>query len=104
MNEKIYKVADNIYCTVAGITSDANVLVEKLRETALNHYLQYGENIPVEQLVIRLCNIKQHYTQIGGIDFNLLIYQKLVYSNLSEKGLLSKYLEVLATFYRSFFY
>uniref|UniRef100_A0A914I246 Proteasome subunit alpha type n=1 Tax=Globodera rostochiensis TaxID=31243 RepID=A0A914I246_GLORO len=66
MNEKIYKVAENIYCTVAGITSDANVLIDKLREMAVANTLQYGENISVEQLVVRLCDVKQHYTQIGG--------------------------------------
>ncbi|KAL3077104.1 hypothetical protein niasHS_013093 [Heterodera schachtii] len=66
MSEKIYKVSANIFCTVAGITSDANVLVDKLREMAVMNTLDFGENIPVEQLVIRLCNTKQHYTQVGG--------------------------------------
>lgn len=66
MKEKIYKVSENICCAVAGITSDANVLIEKLRGMAVYNTCDYGENIPVEQLVIRLCNIKQHYTQVGG--------------------------------------
>lgn len=59
-------MSGNIYVTVAGITSDANVLVDKLRSISIDYKSQYGEEIPVEQLVIRLCNIKQYYTQIGG--------------------------------------
>uniref|UniRef100_A0A183CP67 Proteasome endopeptidase complex n=1 Tax=Globodera pallida TaxID=36090 RepID=A0A183CP67_GLOPA len=42
------------------------VLIDKLREMAVANTLQYGENILVEQLVVRLCDVKQHYTQIGG--------------------------------------
>jgi len=66
MHEKIYKVSNNIYCSVAGITSDANVLIDKLREVAVDHRMQYDEDMAVEQLDIRLCNVKQFYTQIGG--------------------------------------
>jgi len=53
-------------CSVAGITSDANVLTNELRTSAQRHLLQYGEPIPCEQLVIWLCDIKQAYTQYGG--------------------------------------
>lgn len=54
-------------CCVAGITSDANVLTNELRAIAQRHTLQFGEPIPCEQLVMRLCDIKQAYTQYGGI-------------------------------------
>ena len=57
----------DIACSVAGITSDANVLTNELRAIAQRHALQFGEPMPVEQLVIRLCDIKQAYTQFGGI-------------------------------------
>ena len=30
------------------------------------YMLQYQENIPCEQLVMRLCDLKQAYTQFGG--------------------------------------
>ena len=33
-SEKIYTLDDNIACSVAGITSDANVLVTNLQQTA----------------------------------------------------------------------
>ena len=53
-------------CSVAGITSDANVLTNELRLIAQRHLLQYGESIPCERLVSWLCDIKQAYTQYGG--------------------------------------
>lgn len=51
---------------MAGITSDANVLTSELRAIAQRHRLQFGEAMPLEQLVMRLCDLKQAYTQYGG--------------------------------------
>jgi len=65
-SEKIYRLNDDIVCSVAGITSDANVLTNELRLIAQRYELNYGEPIPVEQLVSHLCDIKQAYTQYGG--------------------------------------
>jgi len=65
-SEKIYKLQEDMACSVAGITSDANVLTNQLRLSAQRHLLQYGEPIPCEQLVASLCDIKQAYTQFGG--------------------------------------
>lgn len=53
-------------CSVAGITSDANVLTNELRLIGQRYLLQYGESIPCEQLVSWLCDVKQAYTQYGG--------------------------------------
>lgn len=64
--EKIYPLHENMACSVAGITSDANVLIGYLRTNAQRYVLQYGEPIPCEQLVQWVCDIKQHYTQVGG--------------------------------------
>merc|ERR1712183_868135 len=66
-SEKIYTLDDNIACSVASITSDANVLVTMLQQTAQRYKLNYGKSIPVEQLVFHLCDIKQAYTQFGGM-------------------------------------
>ena len=33
------------------------------------YLLQYQEEIPCEQLVMKLCDLKQQYTQFGGNDF-----------------------------------
>ena len=65
--EKIYVLNDEIICGVAGITSDANILINTARQAAQQSLLTYNENIPVEQLVRRLCDIKQGYTQYGGL-------------------------------------
>lgn len=65
-SEKIYKLHEDIVCSVAGITSDANVLINQLRLISQRHLLQYQEQIPCEQLVSALCDIKQAYTQFGG--------------------------------------
>jgi len=64
--EKIYKLHEDMACSVAGITSDANVLTNELRLIAQRYLLQYGESIPCERLVSWLCDIKQAYTQYGG--------------------------------------
>lgn len=64
--EKIYKLHDDMACSVAGITSDANVLTNELRQIAQRFLLQYGESIPCERLVSWLCDLKQAYTQYGG--------------------------------------
>ncbi|KFD47910.1 hypothetical protein M514_11201 [Trichuris suis] len=66
MLEKIYKLNEDIVCSVAGITADANVLVMLLRQYAQKFLLQYGEKIAVEQLVESVCDYKQAYTQYGG--------------------------------------
>lgn len=65
--EKIYKLDEHVACSVAGITADANILVTNLRQWAQQHKLVYQENMPVEQLVVRLCDVKQGYTQYGGL-------------------------------------
>ncbi|XP_017126537.1 proteasome subunit alpha type-4 [Drosophila elegans] len=65
-SEKIYRLNENMVCSVAGITSDANVLTAELRLIAQRYQFSYGEVIPCEQLVSHLCDIKQAYTQYGG--------------------------------------
>jgi len=65
-SEKIYKLHEDMACSVAGITSDANVLTNELRQIAQRYLLNYGESIPCERLVSWLCDVKQAYTQYGG--------------------------------------
>lgn len=61
----IFDYSDMV-CSVAGITSDANVLTNELRLIGQRYLFQYGESIPCEQLVSWLCDVKQAYTQYGG--------------------------------------
>lgn len=62
----VFVLNSDMACSVAGITSDANVLTNELRLIAQRHLLQFGESIPCERLVSWLCDIKQAYTQYGG--------------------------------------
>mmetsp|Transcript_148128 Transcript_148128/g.258448 ORF Transcript_148128/g.258448 Transcript_148128/m.258448 type:complete len:258 (-) Transcript_148128:142-915(-) len=66
-HEKIFQINEQIFCAVAGLTSDANILIQKLRLTAQRHVYTYGESMPVEQLVTSICDEKQGYTQFGGL-------------------------------------
>jgi len=65
-SEKIYKLNEDLCCSVSGITSDANVLINELRLIAQRYQLEYQEPIPCENIVSSLCNVKQAYTQFGG--------------------------------------
>ena len=58
-SEKTYGLAPHAACNVAGLTADANILME--------YQFQYQEPIPLEQLVEHVCNYKQYYTQRGGL-------------------------------------
>lgn len=49
------------------MTADAGILINSARVQAQNYLKTYNEEIPVELLVRRLCDIKQGYTQHGGL-------------------------------------
>ena len=67
VKEKSFKIDDHIFCIVAGLTADANVLLDQARRYAFSYFRQYQEPIPVEVLVRRVCDYKQAYTQSGGL-------------------------------------
>ena len=66
-SEKTYKLCDHAACNVAGLTADANILMDQARLRAGRYLYQFQEPIPVEQLVEHVCNYKQSYTQYGGL-------------------------------------
>jgi len=66
-SEKTYKLCQHASCTVAGLTADANILIDQARLRAARYEYQYQEQIPIEQLVEHVCNYKQAYTQYGGL-------------------------------------
>jgi 20S proteasome subunit alpha 3 len=66
-SEKTYKLCSHAACNVAGLTADANILIDQARLRAGRYEYQYGESIPIEQLVEHVCNYKQAYTQYGGL-------------------------------------
>ena len=63
----MYKIDAHCACAVAGITADANILISQARLAAQRYQFRYQEPIPAEQLVQQVCDIKQSYTQFGGL-------------------------------------
>jgi len=63
----MYKIDDHISCAVAGITADANILLNYARLEAQRYFLTYQEPIPLEHLLQIVCDLKQGYTQYGGL-------------------------------------
>ena len=66
-SEKTYKLDDHVACIVAGLSADANILIQQARVTAQRYLYTYQEPMPIEQLTQRVCNQKQAYTQYGGL-------------------------------------
>ncbi|NVM03302.1 MAG: archaeal proteasome endopeptidase complex subunit alpha [Candidatus Helarchaeota archaeon] len=65
--EKIFKIDEHIGCVIAGLTADAQVLIEHARVQAQINRLNYDEPIDVKMLVRRVCNLKQLYTMNAGV-------------------------------------
>lgn len=65
--EKMKKVDEHIGLAFSGLFGDARVLIDSARVYAQLHRLVYGERISVELLAKRICDIKQVYTQHGGV-------------------------------------
>ncbi|VEU19828.1 DEKNAAC100788 [Brettanomyces naardenensis] len=65
--EKMYLLNDNTLCAVAGMTADAGILINYMRNSAQGYLKVYNQDIPIETLVRRVCDVKQGYTQHGGL-------------------------------------
>lgn len=65
--EKMYKLNDNTLCAVAGMTADAGILINHVRVNSQNYLKVYNQDIPIETMVRRVCDVKQGYTQHGGL-------------------------------------
>jgi len=63
---KIYEIDSHIFTSVAGIVSDARVLVEKAQVLAQQHRITYDSPIEPELIVKEISNIKQQFSQYGG--------------------------------------
>mmetsp|Transcript_10758 Transcript_10758/g.17828 ORF Transcript_10758/g.17828 Transcript_10758/m.17828 type:complete len:257 (+) Transcript_10758:97-867(+) len=66
-SEKTYQLANHACANVAGLTADANILIDQARLKAGRFFYTYQEPIPLEMLVEHVCNYKQAYTQYGGL-------------------------------------
>lgn len=64
------RLYENASCVVAGLTADANLLVNHARLSAQRYLYQYGEHMPVEQLVKRVCDYKQVRREMSRLRFD----------------------------------
>ena len=63
---KIYEIDSHIVASVAGIVSDARVLIERAQLLAQQHRITYDSPIETESIVKEIANMKQQFTQYGG--------------------------------------
>ena len=63
---KIHEIDSHIMTSVAGILSDARVLIERAQVAAQQHRITYDSPIEPELVIKEISNIKQYFTQIGG--------------------------------------
>ncbi|UCD20641.1 MAG: archaeal proteasome endopeptidase complex subunit alpha [archaeon] len=64
---KINQIDEHVITSAAGILSDARVLLEKAQIFAQQHRITYEEPADVESIMKEIANIKQAYTQYGGV-------------------------------------
>ena len=65
--EKMYRIDEHVAWPVAGLTADANILINDCRVASQRYRFTYQMPMPVEQLVQSICDRKQGYTQYGGL-------------------------------------
>lgn len=63
---KIYEIDSHIIASVAGIVSDARVLIERAQVIAQQHRITFDSPIEPELIIKEIANIKQQFTQYGG--------------------------------------
>jgi proteasome alpha subunit len=65
--EKIFQIDDHIGAATSGLVADARSLIEKARMESQINKITYNEPIAVEILSKKICDMKQMYTQHGGV-------------------------------------
>ena len=65
--EKIFVVDDHVIATFSGFIPDGRVLLDKARTIAQEYKITFGSPIDILSLVKEIGDIKQVYTQYGGI-------------------------------------
>jgi len=65
--EKIFQIDGHVGCATSGLVADARILVDQARVIAQVNKITYDEAMSVEELVKRICDFKQNYTQYGGV-------------------------------------
>lgn len=65
--QKIFQVDKHIGCAISGLHADSRVLVNYARVQCQVNQLSYSEPVRLRTLVRKLADIKQQYTQHGGV-------------------------------------
>lgn len=65
--EKIFQIDDHIGAATSGLVADARALIERARMESQINKITYNEPIRVEALAKKICDMKQMYTQNGGV-------------------------------------
>ncbi|MHA1238049.1 MAG: archaeal proteasome endopeptidase complex subunit alpha [Candidatus Odinarchaeia archaeon] len=65
--KKIFIVDDHIAAAVSGLHSDARVILNYARLQAQMERLLYGEPVLIDALIKKISQLKQTYTQQGGV-------------------------------------
>ena len=65
--EKIFQIDDHIGAATSGLVADARALIDRARVEAQINKISYNEPIRVEALAKKICDLKQLYTQNGGV-------------------------------------
>src|SRR3989344_812881 len=63
---RVHEIDSHIIASIAGITSDGRVLIERAQLLAQQHRVTYDSPIEPESVIKDLSNIKQQFTQYGG--------------------------------------
>ena len=63
---KVHEIDSHIITSVAGIVSDARVLIERSQLLSQQHKITYDSPIEPELVIKDISNIKQQFTQYGG--------------------------------------
>lgn len=65
--EKIFQIDDHIGAATSGLVADARALIDKARTESQINKITYNEPIRVDGLAKKICDLKQMYTQHGGV-------------------------------------
>jgi proteasome alpha subunit len=63
---KVHEIDSHLIASVAGITSDARVLIERAQVLAQQHRVTYDSPIEPELIIKEIANVKQQFSQYGG--------------------------------------
>jgi proteasome alpha subunit len=80
---KIFQLDEHVGCAIAGLSSDARVLINQARVYCQSNKLLYDEPVDLEGLARRLGDIAQIYTQHAGVrPFGV----SMILAGLDKKG------------------